>query len=231
MFELDAAPRELVDSVSPIRPIDPVSQPSVGELLQLAGVGVDENGQLGRRNFTVEPVVEVTSDHILMDGRGRSGACFGDSGGPLLGRGDDGTVRVFGSLEAGSSDCLGLDLYARVHNTDPLFLAALDDNCGPATCGEIGYEGRCFSRKAVWCEVGETRSESCQGDEQCGWDASVPGYRCIREGDGPCPGVDGFGACVGNQLRVCAAGRLSKVNCASEGMECNTGVDGRAQCE
>jgi secreted trypsin-like serine protease len=50
----------------------------------------------------------------VVDGEGRTGACAGDSGGPLLVADSSGQARVAGVLDRGSADCLGLDLYTRI---------------------------------------------------------------------------------------------------------------------
>jgi secreted trypsin-like serine protease len=45
---------------------------------------------------------------------GKTGACVGDSGGPLLGKTMDGRIEVLGLLEAGSASCTGEDFYTRL---------------------------------------------------------------------------------------------------------------------
>ena len=67
----------------------------------------------GELRFAEEPIAEIGPLEISMDGQGRTGACAGDSGGPLLVADGSGSPRIAGVLSAGSVDCLGVDLYVR----------------------------------------------------------------------------------------------------------------------
>lgn len=49
----------------------------------------------------------------MVHGHGNSGACSGDSGGPLLARDEHGRVRVVGLLDAGHASCVEDDRYTR----------------------------------------------------------------------------------------------------------------------
>jgi hypothetical protein len=101
--------------VRPIPPWDgPVDASWIGRELTLAGLGLDEEMQSGRRLFSTEPVTRIEPDRIEVDGEGERGACSGDSGGPLLGADDAGAARVLGALSAGDPSCLGRDIYERV---------------------------------------------------------------------------------------------------------------------
>ena len=101
---------------------------SVGKHAQLAGVGRTERGTLGELRFAEEPIIDVRPNEIWVDGNGASGACEGDSGGPLLGFGTDGRLGVLGVLSRGSSDCRGVDVYVRSSALRP-WLAQLSSGC------------------------------------------------------------------------------------------------------
>jgi hypothetical protein len=109
LLELEHAPA--------IRPLSPwtgsVDESWVGEVVTLAGRGMTESGAVGELLFAREPVISVLAEAIVVDGRGMTGACVGDSGGPLLVSDALGQVRVAGILGTGSADCLGRDRYAR----------------------------------------------------------------------------------------------------------------------
>lgn len=102
----------------------------VGAELLIAGYGLTETGELGTRLFVREPIVERTRDELVVDGRGRSGACTGDSGGPALVRDGEGRHRVAGILSSGSPSCLHIDIYVRVEPVASWLRGMLpDDGC------------------------------------------------------------------------------------------------------
>lgn len=85
----------------------------IGEEAVVAGFGQAEDGTSGRLLLAAEKVVDVTEHHVVVDGMGESGACTGDSGGPLLYVHSDGAVRVLGTLDEGDASCLGRDHFVR----------------------------------------------------------------------------------------------------------------------
>ncbi len=60
-----------------------------------------------------ERVTSVEESFIITDGAGVSGACNGDSGGPLLTRDASGELQLAGVLSGGSASCTGVDEYVR----------------------------------------------------------------------------------------------------------------------
>ena len=56
----------------------------IGERAELAGFGIGEDGIPAGLSFAVETITEVSETTLTINGLGRSGACRGDSGGPLL---------------------------------------------------------------------------------------------------------------------------------------------------
>ncbi len=82
-------------------------------LVELSGFGQTDDGATGRR-FAVEAVSVVNDASISVSGAGVSGACAGDSGGPLLTRNESGDVAALGILSQGSPDCVGTDRYVRL---------------------------------------------------------------------------------------------------------------------
>jgi hypothetical protein len=110
--ELEAAvPTDLAMPLEPIRDEDAIE---IGMLATLVGYGLTEQDGLGVRLFVQEPIVAIDGDFVTVDGAGRTGACVGDSGGPLLVRDEAGHHRIAGVLSTGSASCLGIDLYQRL---------------------------------------------------------------------------------------------------------------------
>jgi hypothetical protein len=179
----------------------------IGRQAEASGYGETQNGTLGTRYFTSEPIVSLERGYVTIDGQGQRGVCFGDSGGPVLVIADDGSIRVAGVLSNGDESCLGRDNFTR---TD-LQLAWIEQYTGPLDsggsqgCGQIGRVGRCESGRAVWCSNESIQTEECAAPAACGWDEAAAGFRCIT-GPDPCEGFDGFGGCEGNVARWCDDG-------------------------
>lgn len=86
----------------------------IGAMAEAAGYGQQEDGGYGEREFTAEPIVDLDGHELTIDGEGRRGVCFGDSGGPVMVMDAEGSVGVAGALSWGDPDCLGQDRYTRV---------------------------------------------------------------------------------------------------------------------
>jgi len=93
---------------------EPLGHEHIGLTAQLAGLGRTESGGAGVLGFVSEPIVAVEPNAIVVDGMGHTGACDGDSGGPLFLQSDDERVRLAGVLSIGEANCAGKDLYVRV---------------------------------------------------------------------------------------------------------------------
>jgi hypothetical protein len=176
----------------PLRPVaGSLSEAWIGSPVELSGYGFDEWGAAGNLRFVTETVARVEDDFLVVDGRGRTGACVGDSGGPLLGRDDDGSTRVLGVLDHGDKSCRREDFYVRV---DALadwapFTAAISDDPEVATCDGLNERGACLRGRAMWCDGDRPRSELCAPEAPCGWSRPDAGFRCVSEGEDPCLGL------------------------------------------
>ena len=112
LIELEEAALSSEVQPIPLWPLAP-ERSWIGARATLAGRGVTEAGELGELYFAEEEIVDVQPTEIWVNGAGRTGACGGDSGGPLLVADDSGRAGVAGVLDRGSDTCLGLDVYTR----------------------------------------------------------------------------------------------------------------------
>jgi secreted trypsin-like serine protease len=111
---LEVSPSCSALSHEPLQLATSAQLPNLEDEVVIAGYGRTEDGSYGDLLFAVEPVVELTAGALRVDGQGQSGACDGDSGGPLLVQDTEGSPRLVGTLSAGDASCLGIDEYVLV---------------------------------------------------------------------------------------------------------------------
>ncbi|MEZ4340419.1 MAG: trypsin-like serine protease [Sandaracinaceae bacterium] len=193
-----------------------------GRAVECAGYGTQEDGTIGERRFTAEPIVGVDGTYITVDGEGRHGLCGGDSGGPIFYQDTGGQIFVLGALTGGDSSCVGQDNYTQV---DPDWVT---ENAGappapPADpCMGLDGRGRCDGNTAEWCEGGSLVRNDCTGDTTCRDGAE--GYRCRgpdpAPGD-PCDGLTAQGRCTADgTAEWCEGGLVRRAYCGRCGQVC-----------
>jgi hypothetical protein len=177
------------------------------DVVELAGYGLTETHEVRSLRFLVESIAAIDESTITVNGFGKSGACLGDSGGPLLARGSDGAVAVVGILSDGSADCREEDNYVRLDALRDWIDSVIGSAAAPsAECGAITSEGRCFNGAAVWCDGAKLAAEACVAGARCGWDATRSGFGCVDPSADRCDGADSVGRCDGNVALRCAGG-------------------------
>lgn len=209
LFLPQDASRELED-FAPIGISDVVV--AKGDLVQLAGYGSDGLTLDTTLTFAVEEVTAVTKDYIEVTGGGFSGACEGDSGGPMLVRQDNGSVAVVAVLSSGHTSCRATDRYISMNLTVDWLRAqlpsvALEDG-EDVECGSISAEGMCVNDVAIYCEHEHIVSKPCGSRSSCGWDSAANGYRCTSAASDACQGIDSFGACSNGEAVTCEGGTV-----------------------
>jgi hypothetical protein len=210
---------------------EPVQTRLVGAVAQLAGYGETETESVGVLKFLASQIAAVDDSWIIVDGRGHSGACVGDSGGPLLLFGKDASIRVAGILSQGDASCLGNDRYVRTDILAQWIAAYVQQaSTGNTDCHGIDKVGVCQGFRNVWCDNDRLIAADCTEEQACGWDAHA-GYRCVNPAEDPCRGVSLTGVCTKEEYVRCDNGILVEQDCAGCGEECiNSPLDGRAEC-
>lgn len=196
----------------------------VGTPVEIAGFGVTETRSPDGPRFVTEEVSRVEDDHLVVDGKGWSGACVGDSGGPALGRDDTGAVRVLGILDDGDRSCVGEDFFIRLdrlNNWAPYAELVAPHEASGAPCDGLVAAGECFRGRAMWCDGSSAHVDDCKaGGKQCGWDSDSAGFRCVAAESDPCSGLGSFARCEEGQVISCSRGRLRSVDCLACGTSC-----------
>lgn len=220
--ELDVALARLEPSRCGDAPTLPIVRtahvPERFERATLAGYGLTADHHSGELQFLVEGVVASDPRSVVVDGFGRSGACAGDSGGPLLIRDRSGQVGILGVLSTGDASCVGKDEYLRVDGLEQWLGGVVALPQPSDACGEIDGRGRCFDDLAVWCEDERLSAASCVAAETCGWVVELGGFRCATA---PVCAGDHFGRCVNGVARVCDEHAESASVCQLRDMTCH----------
>lgn len=211
-------PGVAVEGADPVRPfavgLGTAQTDWVGQRVELAGWGLTESGAPNGLRFAVESVVELNDTKIRVHGLGRSGACEGDSGGPMLIRGTDGRPTVAGILSTGSASCLERDSYIRgdlIAEWMPSILPAETE--APIVCGAITKAGRCLYGSESHCVDGALITTHCGDEQVCGWSKALQRYDCMTPVGDPCKGYGSSGLCDHQIAYSCEAGKLSAVDC------------------
>ncbi len=100
-----------------------LSTPGTPALGVIVGFGLDAELMLGARLFALADVMGEDASYYSTSPGPASGACIGDSGGPLLWRDETGVAVVLAVLSSGHASCRGEDHYTR--------LDAVSDWLGP----------------------------------------------------------------------------------------------------
>jgi hypothetical protein len=205
----------------------PLPESLEGQAVQHVGYGMTDETSWDlntRQWWTVEDVVELRPHDIVYRGRGFSGVCYGDSGGPSLWRMPDGVVRTIGTASWIEGEC-GRDRehYSRTDQSCELW----EDLFEP--CDGETWAGHCVSGAAVYCNEGVVVRDDCAArDQRC--DEDDRGLmRCMAPSD-PCGGETYEGRCQGDLAIWCESGRVQGENCRDYRDICGLTSDGLSRC-
>ncbi|MCB9593308.1 MAG: trypsin-like serine protease [Sandaracinaceae bacterium] len=232
LLELSESVTARFPELVPVLPItDDLDASWVGRMTEAGGFGQQESGGFNQREFTANPIDSLSSDRIVINGHGESGVCYGDSGGPIMVLGSDGSVRTAGVVSDGDGTCIYEATFTRVD----LYRDFLESHMGPIAppgpppCGDVTVTGSCVDGSATYCGADDTLvSERCAGS--CGWDFDANGYRCLA-GPDPCGGLSPRGQCDGNAARWCQRGVQKRRDCTACGQTCVMNPSVGATCE
>lgn len=153
----------------------------VGRAVDAAGYGETMDATRTGRWFAQVVVAEITQGFVVVDGQGRQGICFGDSGGPVIAPDDQGLAVVLGVEHAGDESCVGIDHLVRLDK----WTTWLDQmrGMGGERCGDLDYRGACSGNVAVWCdEHGRLARRDCTREAMaCGYVDDEVGYYCTEK--------------------------------------------------
>lgn len=192
----------------------------IGNLVETAGYGDTHDGSEGRF-FAAEVFDSFDDDFITVNGEGRRGVCFGDSGGPLLAIVDN-QVRVRGVLSFGDPECTNFDNFSRVDNRRAFIeqMTGPTPTPAPEPCpADVSDDGSCSLEQSLaqFCDGGFVVRDVCARDEICAQG------RCIPQADNPCGAATRFGRCDDEVLTWCDDDVVRVRNCAACSERCLLG--------
>ena len=201
----------------------------VGTEIEAAGYGETYDASREGRYFAVVQLSAIQSTVVIVDGRGRQGICFGDSGGPVMVTDEDGRTVVLGVESWGDPSCLGVDHLTRLD----VIADWIDENVAQyleveqvsPECRAAGPDGRCDGDTLEWCEDGEVMIRDCAEEGlACNRSEDGPGYDCLEPD--PCEVLGSRGACDGDTVQRCRFGELQLTDCSEEGKVCRADAGG-----
>ena len=204
---------------------DAPNQTMVGREVEAAGYGETYDANRSGRYFAVVQLTRVTDTEVIVDGRGRQGICFGDSGGPVMTLNEGGEPVVLGVESWGDPSCWGVDHLTRLDQIADW----IDERTGlspeaPEPCGDVDAEGQCAGEVFEWCQDDRLRRRNCaQAALECRAPGELDGGCFERD---PCEGITSAGVCDGDTVVRCRFGGLVREHCAESGQGCSNDQGG-----
>lgn len=168
----------------------PLGAALLGTLVDVAGYGETLDPERTGRWFAEVRLGEILETTLLVDGEGRQGLCFGDSGGPIIIDRGEGLPVVAGVEHRGDSSCVGVDLLVRLDQVQDWISQSLATASGVA-CGGVDYLGTCDGDVATWCDAnGQLAQRDCAREAQaCGFVDEQIGFYCAPKAGQAADGI------------------------------------------
>jgi hypothetical protein len=191
--------------------------------VEAAGYGETYLDSTDGRYFASVSVELIGSRSIIVNGDRRQGICEGDSGGPLLAAGVDGSPTLIAVVAKGDPCCVGIDQLTRV---DPV--RQWIDNWSQAqqisptsatersrACWGISELGQCYQGKLRQCIQGERVTTDCQEiASTCDFNLTEQRFACLSDAElNECGGIPSNGQCTNGVAQWCMRGTLIQQNC------------------
>ncbi|MFC1610159.1 trypsin-like serine protease [Myxococcota bacterium] len=199
---------------------DPMSEDWDGRWVDAAGYG-DTHTEATGRFFAGVQIVDWSAEIVTVDGHGREGICYGDSGGPIIWQPDEITDPVVVGVESwGDSSCVDRDHLTRVDKAAAFVDEVLSQSLPPPLepCGDVDFHGECRGSEVVWCANAYLQFKECSEEDMvCGWLGPTWGFDCMPS---ECGTIDYRGHCDGTILSWCRRDGLGTRDCAETGEVC-----------
>jgi len=221
--EVDAALLLLEDDLTAgdveITPI-PVNQVAlddsdVGRAVQAGGYGDTYDPATDGRWFATVYIHEISSEEVVVDGRGEEGICYGDSGSGLIDIDADGNPVVLAVESWGDPTCVDIDHMTRLDTIWDWIGPVLDGEIPEDPCEGVGRTGRCVDNVVERCPRGTLRYMDCtELGTECAYIEEAERFGCI------CGPITAVGWCNGDVVENCREGRVRQMNCNFMGATC-----------
>jgi len=233
--DLDAAililESDATEQLADIVPIpfnrNPLASTLIGQEIQAGGFGETYDRETSGRFFATVEVSGVSATEVIVDGRGRQGLCFGDSGGPVITRLDDTGPVVLGVESWGDPSCVGVDHLIRLD----ILTDWIDDVTAEATrppdpeCESLPAIGLCEGQMLSRCDNGRYVEMDCEAEGlECRLDDSTRRLGCFEYD--LCADIGSKGACDGETVVRCRFGEVVYDDCAMRDLTCATDSGG-----
>ncbi|MEZ4463056.1 MAG: trypsin-like serine protease [bacterium] len=239
VLELASEAREVAPGVVPIagngESLDSdFGRGLVGTPVEAAGYGETLDPERAGLWFVSLPLVDITSEYVVVDGQGERGICRGDSGGPVLATSRIGAPIILGVEHGGDASCVGRDNLTRLDVAGTwlrqVISGVIRPDGAPIGCGDLDFNGRCVDDTVFWCNedmVPVSRSCTAEG-LRCAWAGTALGFYCTTV-EQTCADV-GDGVCLDDRVRrFCLEGVVTDDDCFRAGLRCVAG-EGTADC-